>query len=278
METINKAENKTEMAKRLGISRSSLYYKPKRPEIDLEVKVQIESVIGDNPAYGHKRIARELKLNKKRILRVMKKFGIKPYRRKAKPPFKKADLNKPPTNFPNLLVGLIVNRPNQVWCTDFTYIKYQGKFIYLATVMDLFTREIVGVNVSRFHNRFLVMGALLDALEHYPRADIIHSDQGSEYDSEDFVNLCLSFGIKISMSTKGSPWQNGYQESWYGKFKGEFGDFNRFETLGELVEEIYHQIYYYNNRRLHSSLPTTPNQARINYYLTLNTPIEKKGT
>ena len=119
METINKTENKTEMARRLGISRSSLYYKPKRPEIDLEVKAQIESVIGDNPAYGHKRIARELKLNKKRILRVMKKFGIKPYRRKAKPPFKKADLNKPPTNFPNLLVGLIVNRPNQVWCTDF---------------------------------------------------------------------------------------------------------------------------------------------------------------
>lgn len=97
METINKTENKTEMAKRLGISRSSLYYKPKRPEIDLEVKAQIESVIGDNPAYGHKRIARELKLNKKRILRVMKKFGIKPYRRKAKPPFKKTDLNKPPT-------------------------------------------------------------------------------------------------------------------------------------------------------------------------------------
>jgi transposase InsO family protein len=80
------------------------------------------------------------------------------------------------------------------------------------------------------------------------------------------------------MSTKGSPWQNGHQESWYGKFKGEFGDFNRFESMGELVEEIYHQIYYYNNRRLHSSLPTTPNQARINYYLTLNTPIEEKGT
>jgi hypothetical protein len=72
--------------------------------------------------------------------------------------------------------------------------------------------------------------------------------RGYRSDSEDFVNLCLSFGIKISMSTKGSPWQNGYQESWYGKFKGEFGDFNRFESLGELVEEIYHQIYYYNNR------------------------------
>ena len=278
METINKTENKTEMARRLGISRSSLYYKPKRPEIDLEVKAQIESVIGDNPAYGHKRIARELKLNKKRILRVMKKFGIKPYRRKAKPPFKKADLNKPPTNFPNLLVGLIVNRPNQVWCTDFTYIKYQSKFIYLATIIDRYTREIISFSLSQHHNRFLVTEALINALRLGIKSEIIHSDQGSEYDSADFIDLVKDSGISFSMSRKGSPWQNGYQESWYGKFKGEFGDFNRFETLGELVEEIYHQIYYYNNRRLHSSLPTTPNQARINYYLTLNTPIEKKGT
>jgi len=262
---VNKTDNKTALAKKLGISRSMLYYKPKRPEIDLEVKAQIESVLADNPAYGHKRIARELKLNKKRILRVMKKFGIKPYRRKAKPPFKKADLNKPPTSFPNLLIGLVVNHPAQVWCTDFTYIKFQNKFIYLATIIDRFTREIVGVNISRFHNRFLVMGALLDTLEHHLKAEIIHSDQGSEYDSQDFINLCLTSGLKISMSTKGSPWQNGHQESWYGKFKGEFGDFNRFETIGELVEEIYHQIFYYNHQRIHPSLNTNPCQFKINY-------------
>lgn len=278
METIKKTENKTEMAKRLGISRSSLYYHPKRPAIDLEVKNQIESVLSDHPAYGHKRIARHLKLNRKRILRVMKKFGIKPYRRKAKKPFKKEDMNKPPTNFLNLLVELDITHPSQVWCTDFTYINYRGKFIYLATIIDLCTREIVGINISRFHNRFLVMGALLDALEHYQPADIIHSDQGSEYDSQDFIDLCLSKHFKISMSTKGSPWQNGHQESWYGKFKGEFGDFNRFETLGELMEEIYHQIYYYNHRRLHTSLNTSPYQFRLNYERRLNTPIEKLGT
>ena len=220
---VNKADNKTKLAKDMGISRSMLYYHHKRPEVDLEVKSQIESVMGDNPAYGHKRIARELKLNKKRILRVMKKLNLKPYRRKAKKLFKKADMNKPPTNFPNLLINLEINHPSQVWCTDFTYIKHQNKFIYLATIIDRFTREIVGVNISRFHNRFLVMGALLDALEHKQSAEIIHSDQGSEYDSKDFVNLCHSARLKISMSTKASPWQNGYQESWYGKFKEEFG-------------------------------------------------------
>ncbi len=254
VETIKKQkENKTKLAKRLGISRSALYYKPKRPEIDLEIKAQIESVLTDHNDYGHKRIAHELKLNKKRILRVMKKFGIKPYRRKAKKPFKKDDLNKPPTNFLNLIKDLIVDKPGLVWITDFTYIKYKNKFIYLATIIDLYTREVVGVNISRFHNRFLVIGALINALDNYPASEFIHSDQGSEYDSADFVDLCLSSGIKISMSTKGSPWQNGYQESFFGRFKNEFGDFNRFETIGELIEEIYQKINYYNQSRLHTS-------------------------
>lgn len=95
--------NKKELARRLGISRSALYYQPKRPAIDLEVKTQIESVLTDHPAYGHKRIALQLKLNKKRILRVMKKFAIKPYRRRAKRPVKKTDRGKPDLGFPNLL-------------------------------------------------------------------------------------------------------------------------------------------------------------------------------
>lgn len=261
------ARNKTKMARELGVSRSSLYYRHKRPEIDLEVRNQIESVMAGHPAYGHKRIALELKLNKKRILRVMKKFGLKPYRRKRKPLVKKDDLAKPATEYSNLIENLVIDRPNQVWCTDFTYIKYQNKFIYLATIIDRYTREVVGVNISRFHNRFLVIGALLNALDNHTKPEIIHSDQGSEYDSQDFVDLVLGQGIQFSMSRKGSPWENGHQESFYGKFKTEFGDFNRFPELGELIEEIYHQIYYYNNQRIHTSLKMTPVQFRNNYQL-----------
>lgn len=262
-----RAKNKTKMARELHVSRSSLYYHHKQPEIDLEVKNQIESVMTDHPAYGHKRVALELKLNKKRIRRVMKKFGLKPYRRKARLLVKKDDLNKPATEFSNLIENLTVDHPDQVWCTDFTYIKFGSKFIYVATIIDRFTREEVGFNISRFHNRFLVIGALLTALENYPPPSIIHSDQGSEYDSQDFVDLVLSRGIKLSMSRKGSPWENGHQESFYGKFKTEFGDFNRFSDIGELVEEIYHQIYYYNNKRIHTSLKMTPVKSRNNYQL-----------
>lgn len=262
---VRSALNKTEFAKEMGISRSSLYYKPKRPIIDEEVKRQIESVLVDHPAYGHKRIALNLRLNKKRILRVMNKFGIKPYRRKVKKMIKKDDLNKSATKYKNLIKDIKIDKPNMVWCTDFTYIKYKLKFIYLATIIDLFTREVVGANVSRFHNRFLVIGALKDALSKYPPPLIVHSDQGSEYDSFDFTNLVESIGAKVSMSTKGSPWENGYQESFFGKLKVESGDLNRFETIGELLEEIYQMIYYYNNKRIHTKLKMTPFEFKQNY-------------
>lgn len=87
--------------------------------------------------------------------------------------------------------------------------------------MDLVVREIIGVNLSRFHNRFLVMGAYLSAREKYPSPQIIHSDQGSEYCSKDFLDLVKSEGVKISMSQKASPWQNGHQESFFGHLKDE---------------------------------------------------------
>lgn len=257
---------KKELATELGVSVSSLYYKHKRPLIDLEVKNQIEAVLVEHPAYGHKRIALTLKLNKKRILRVMKKYGIKPYRRRAKKRIKKNDLNKPETIYTNLLFEEQANRPNKIWVSDFTYIKYKEKFIYLATVMDLFTREIVGINISRFHKKELVMGALQNALENYPVPEIIHSDQGSEYDSKAYTDLATGFGIKISMSNKGSPWENGYQESFYSHFKLEGGDLSRFEEIGELLEHLYTQIWYYNNARIHTSLKMTPKEKRESFY------------
>jgi len=258
--------NKTKLAKDLGISRSSLYYKRKREEIDLELKKQIEAVMVDHKDYGHKRIALELKMGHNRIRRVMKKYNLKPYRRRYRQWIKKKDLGKAPSGIPNLVQPILEQKllvkPNQVWCTDFTYIKFQGKFIYLATIVDLFTREIVGVNISRFHNRFLVVGALEDAVVHHGVVEIVHSDQGSEYDSEEFIAFVKIIGAKISMSEKASPWQNSHQESFFGHFKLEAGDLNRFHSFGELIEYIYQQVYYYNNKRIHSILKMTPVEKR----------------
>ncbi len=132
-------------------------------------------------------------------------------------------------------------------------------------MIDVFTREIVGVNILRYHNRFLVIGALEDGLKTYGTPDIVHSDQGSEYDSADFVRLVHSLGAQLSMSAKGAPWQNGYKESFYSHFKAEAGDLDRFDTLGELVEFIYQHIYYYNHRRIHSALKMPPAEWRTRH-------------
>jgi putative transposase len=251
---------KTALAEKLGISRQALYYQPKREKIDQEIKLQIESVLVTHKSYGHKRIALELKLNKKRILRVMKKFNIKPYRRRAKRLVKKDDLGKAESGYDNLIKLFCPILPNIIWVADFTYIKFHDRFIYLSTVMDLFTREIIGWNISRFHNADLVLGAFKDALERNGGIPPLyfHSDQGSEYDSGSYTALLLSLSVLISMSKKASPWENRFQESFYSQFKVDLGEVERFESLGELVEAIHQTIYYYNNQRIHTTLKMSP--------------------
>ena len=240
------------------VSRSSLYYKSKKYDEDLVIKKKIEQVWSDHPSYGHKRLAIELKLNKKRILRVMKKFSLKPYRRHRKS--LKRGITSIYDKYPNLLVTTLLVRINQIWVTDFTYIWYRNRFIYVATVIDIYNREVVGVCVLTNHSSSLVLQALISALMNHPKPDFIHSDQGSEYTSEIYIDFCDSSGIQISMSEKGSPWQNGYQESFYDKFKIDLGDPNRFESLGELVYEIYRTIYVYNTTRIHTSLKMSPRE------------------
>lgn len=240
------------------VSRSSLYYKSKKRSEDEEVKRKIEKVWEEHPSYGYKRLAQALKLNKKRIKRVMKLYGIKPYRRHRKP--WKRTKSKDYEEYPNLLLTTPLTRINQIWVTDFTYIFYKNRFIYLATVIDIFNREVVGACVLANHSSALVVQAVVSALMDHSKPDIIHSDQGSEYTGEVFQDFCTSAGIQISMSAKGSPWQNGYQESFYDKFKIDLGDPNRFNDLGELVYEIYHTIHVYNTSRIHTSLGMSPRE------------------
>lgn len=257
VEKLSPPDSKTELAKRLGVSRSALYYQPKLPAKDLALKARIEKVMTAHKAYGHKRIAIELGVNKKRVLRVMKLFNLKVKRRRKKP-LKPQDKGREPTAIPNLMSGLTVDSPNQAWASDFTYLPFFGQFIYLATVEDVFTRKVVGWAVSTRHNTGLVALALLDAVIGHGTPKIMHSDQGSEYRHKEYLNLVRSLGIRPSMSAKASPWQNGYQESFYSGFKLELGHPEIYDDLGELYEAIARQIYYYNNLRIHSALKCPP--------------------
>ena len=259
---------KTTLAKQLGIARSSLYYRHKQADKDWHTKIDIENILSQKPyhSYGHKRLASHLKINKKRVLRVMKLFGIKPYRRRGKKPFKKPGITA--LTYPNLLLKILPVKANQIWTSDFTYLKFKDKFIYLATIMDIFTREVVGFSVSTSHGVPLIINAFLSALNLRAPPEILHSDQGREYTSRIYTTLVSMFKIFISMSRRASPWENGYQESFYSQFKVDLGDPNRFDSLGELVAEIYQTINAYNTERIHTSLKMPPRQfAELNAIL-----------
>jgi putative transposase len=249
---------KSGMAIEQGISRASLYYQVIKPQKDWQLKNQIERVLSDNPSYGHRRIAWELKINKKRALRVMRLFGIKPYRRRTRKYRKTKDYS---AIYPNLLQQMpFPDKANQIWVSDFTYLSFHGKWIYLATIMDLFDRKIVGWSLLTSHTAQLTTSALIDAVEKSELPDIIHSDQGREYTARIYIHFAENINIRISMSHKGCPWENGHQESFYSQFKVDLGDPNRFKTLGELAVAVYQQIYYYNNLRIHTKLKMPPVQ------------------
>jgi putative transposase len=267
---------KAALSRQLGVSRQSLYYQPLKPIQDLVTKMEIESVLAKHPSYGHRRVALELSINKKKALRIMKKFELKPYKRRTKHPRKKDDLGRAPAGYPNLIKGICPTCPGVIWVADFTYIRFQGKFIYLATVMDLFTREVLGWSISGSHDRYLVMAALRMALTKTKTTSIYHhSDQGSEYDSYDYVKMLEGNHIQVSMSAKGHPWENGYQESFYSQFKLDLGRPDQYRTWGELIEAIHLQINYYNHDRIHTSLKTSPVKFREKYLektLIINAP------
>lgn len=251
------ALGKSAAAEKMSISRQSLYYQPITPAKDLLLKQQIEAVLLEHKAYGYRRIAIALSVNSKRVRRVMKLFGLKAKKQRKKPRIRKnlSTLNRQK----NLFAEMVITQPDQAWVSDFTYLSYRNKFMYLATILDAFTREVIAWNISVRHNADLVCEALLSALSKREKSPtIFHSDQGSEYRSNDLVEILKSKNITPSMSKKSSPWQNGRQESFYQKFKFEMDEPNSYATQGELIEAIALQIHYYNHKRIHSALKMPP--------------------
>lgn len=255
-------------ARLLGISRSSLWYEKKQGGKDWALKVRIEEVLRVFPSYGYRRVALHLKENKKKVQRVMRLFGIKAYRRRGrrwKKPKKQA------VEYPNLLMQIVPLYQHQVWVADFTHLLFKTFDVRVATTMDVYTRDIVGVSVGTRGGTVLVTQALWSALLTHPKPVLFHSDNGVEYNARSFRALLTNTGIAISRSKKGCPWENGYQESFYDKFKVDLGDPNRFSTLGELVAEIYRTIHQYNTVRIHSALRMSPRQfAKLHAPATLS--------
>ncbi len=165
--------------------------------------------------------------------------------------------------------------PYDLWVSDVSFLKFQGRFWYLVTIEEIVNRRIIGAHVGKKHDRYLVLTAVKEVLIQTKEApSIFHSDQGTEFMAEEVTSFLKNLGTQISASDKASSWQNGYQESFFGRFKDEIGDINRFDTIGELIEEIYLHIHYYNTQRIYTALEMPP----AVYANALRALSEKMGT
>lgn len=254
--------NKTELAKLLSVSRQSLYYRRKRQTKDEELKKRIRGALRAHPAYGYRTVALHLGINKKCVQRVMQTYDLRPkILPKKNVTGRKTFVSEQRNLIPNRIKTICPLQPNVLWAGDFTKLWFHGHVVHLATIIDLFTREIIAWQAGTHHTRSLILDVLRSAKRKRRRtAHIFHTDQGSEYTSQECMEWLILHDIFPSWSTKGKPWQNGIQESFYKTFKLEFGSPNQYASLPALLEAIGIYMHYYNTKRIHSSLKMTPKE------------------
>lgn len=238
----------------------------KQAKKDEALRDQILATRIEHPNYGTDRLCIHLKRPKSVVHRVVNIYSMQ-LARKVKKPFKAEDQNFKDTKIPNLTKDLKVIAPNVVWASDFTYLKFGDRNYYLATYLDIYTREIIAWNLSDLHDTDFILETFKKACSKAGTTPIIcHSDQGSEYRSQAYSEVLKSLDIKISMSPKASPWRNGFQESYYRGFKEDLGELKQISSFGELYEKVAHTIHYYNNSRIHSALKQTPKEFALQFF------------
>jgi len=255
----------------LGCNRSSFYYEPGPPD-DAELKDAIEEVVKDWPTYGHRRVAAELArrgyapcgINRKKVLRLMRQMGLAERRPARTVRTTNSEHHFP--RYPNLLENLEICRPDQVWVADITYVRLAIEDLYLAILMDVYTRAVRGWNLWRGLDASLTLGALKMALAH-GTPEIHHSDQGVQYACRDYVEA-LPEGVRMSMAAVGAAWQNGYAERAIRTIKEECIQLEEYEDyadarrrIGAFLQDVY------NRKRIHSALGyLTPAEYEEAYY------------
>jgi putative transposase len=254
-------------AKVLGISRGSVYYVP-RPvsPADLAVMRRMDELHLDFPFAGS-RMLRDLlrqegiEIGRRHVATLMRRMRIEAI-------YRKPNTSKPAPDhkiYPYLLRGVRVERPNQVWCMDITYVPMARGFVYLTAVVDWFSRRVLSWRVSITMEAAFCVEALEEALARHGKPAIFNTDQGSQFTSQDFTGVLLKAGIAISMDGKGSWRDNVFVERLWRSIKYEEVYLNAYNSVGEARASIGRYLTFYNGRRPHSSLDRqTPDQAYFN--------------
>lgn len=241
----------------LGVPRSSIYY-PARPALDeAMLKTALLDVAGEWPTYGYRRLTAMMRrlgwpVNSKRVRRWMDELGIH-----GAPPTRKRRTTSSNHAFPryaNLVQDLEITRPDQVWVADITYIRLRCEFVYLAVLMDVFTRSIRGWHLGRDLDQGLTLAALERALV-VAVPQLHHSDQGVQYAATAYVERLQSLGVTLSMAAVGEPRENGYAERLVRTIKEEEVNLSEYQDFADAQRQITRFLdAVYNVKRIHSSL------------------------
>jgi transposase InsO family protein len=263
----------------LGLPRSTYYYTSKRVEDSAVVKA-VGEIVGQYPTYGKRRVTQQLRrppyqrvVNHKRVQRVMRQAGLlQPVVRKK---FRTTNSQHPYPRYPNRVKNLVVDHPDQVWVADITYIRLKDSFVFLAVVMDVFTRTIRGWSMSRWLDASVSVEALQMGLREH-RPEIHHSDQGIQYAAREYTSLLAAQQVQISNAAVGQPRENGFAERLMRTIKEEEVDLSDYRDfadaqgqIGRFLEDVY------NLKRIHSSLGyLTPVEFEFAYRLAQTQPAQ----
>jgi putative transposase len=253
---LNEHYPKNVLCEVLGVPRSSAYYRA-LPVEDRRVRDALVELAGGWPTYGYRRLTAMLKreghaVNTKRVRRLMHELGIAGEAPRRVP--RTTDSAHAYPRFANLVEGLEVKRPDQAWVADITYVRLKEEFIYLAVIMDMFTRTIRGWHLGRSLEQELTLTALRRALEQ-GRPEIHHSDQGVQYAATAYVEMLRAAGAALSTASVGVPEENGYAERLMRTIKEEEVALTEYQDLADAWKQLGRFLDdVYNTKRIHSSL------------------------